>query len=92
MNYLVLFQTTSHAERAGLLPAYTTAVGELHAVILRIPHMPWGLIRECVTYAQSSKNYELPEEDTEDYSREYLQGIVNEVLALNLAPIQINQW
>lgn len=92
MNYLVLFETPGHAERAGLLPAYTTAVGDLHVVLLRIPHLPWSLVRECVTYVQSDKNYTLVEDEFEDYSRAYLQGIINEVLDLNLAPIKINQW
>lgn len=92
IEYLVLFETLGHAERAGLMPCYTTAVGDLHVVILRIPHLPWGLVRECVTYVQSNKDYELTEEEVDDYSREYLQGIITEVLTLNLAPIKINQW
>jgi hypothetical protein len=92
MNYLVLFETPGHAERAGLMPGYTTAIGDLHVVILRIPHLPWGVIRECVTYVQSDKNYALAEDEIEEYSRAYLQGIITEVLALNLAPVKINQW
>ena len=99
IEYLVLFETLAHAERAGLLPSYTTKVGDFYVVLLRVPLLPWGLIRECVSYAQTcfgqhtiSGTYVHTAVSAECYTKAYLYKIVDEVISLNLAPVKINQW
>lgn len=92
-EYFVVFETPEHAERSGLMPGYTTPVQNMHVVRLRIPFLPWGLTRECVAYTQFVGSACVRTSCTEaDYSSEFLQGILEQAVAYNLAPIQINQW
>lgn len=91
-EFIVLFADDAHAERAGLQPCYLTTVERLRAVRLVLPFLPWGVIRECVSYAQLvDKTYEHKAVSTH-HSRAFLYRVVNAAVLRNLNPVQINQW
>jgi hypothetical protein len=91
-EYIVLFADDQHAERAGLQAAYLTTIMQVRAVRLVLPFLPWGVIRESVSYAHLSGNHYLHQVVSDDYSGDFLRGVVKHATHMNLTPIQINQW
>lgn len=91
-EYIVLFADDQHAERAGLQAAYLTTIMQVRVVRLVLPFLPWGVIREAISYAHLSGNHYLHQAVSSDYSGDFLQGVVKHATRMNLTPIQINQW
>ena len=91
-EYIVLFADEEHAERAGILSRYLTTVSQLKAVRLVIPFLPWGVIRESVSYAHLVGNHYEHKAVSSEYSRSFLHTATCAADELNLTPVQINQW
>ncbi len=91
-EYIVLFADDAHAERAGLSACYLTTVAQLKAIRLVLPFLPWGVIRESVSFAHLVGNHYHHKSVSSDYTRNFLYGATQSAAKLNLVPIQINQW
>uniref|UniRef100_A0AB39CEI9 Uncharacterized protein n=1 Tax=Pseudomonas phage HRDY3 TaxID=3236930 RepID=A0AB39CEI9_9VIRU len=91
-EYIVLFADEEHAERAGLHARYLTAVNQLQAVRLVLPFLPWGVIRESVSYAHLVGNHYEHKAVSSEHSRSFLHSVTRAAADLNLIPVQINQW
>lgn len=91
-EYIVLFADDQHAERAGLQAAYLTTIMQVRAVRLVLPFLPWGVIRESISYAHLQGNHYVHQTVNDDFSGGFLHGVVKHAARLNLTPIHINQW
>jgi hypothetical protein len=92
-EYFVLFVSVDVAEQAGLSSSYLTHVGELYIARLRIPLLPWNIIRESVFYmcfdVQDSDRDRLRKAKSKNDA--FMQQHIQKAIDLNIPPIRISE-
>lgn len=92
-EYFVLFISVDAAEQAGLSANYLTLVGELYVARLRIPLLPWNLLRECVFYMcfnVQDTDYDRLQK-VESVHDAFMQQHMQKALNLNIPSIRISE-
>lgn len=92
-EYFVLFVSEDAAELAGLHSTYLTQVGEFYATRLRIPVLPWNVMREAAFYMAFDANN--PDYDRLRKARSkytvFLQQHIQKAIDLNIPSIRISE-
>lgn len=92
-EYFVLFVSVEGAAQAGLHATYLTQVGDLYVTRLRIPVLPWNVLREATFHMRFDAN-------NPDYSRlnkarsrhnAFLQRHIQQAIDLNIPTIRISE-
>lgn len=92
-DYFVLFVSEDAAEIAGLQPAYLTQVGEFYATRLRIPFLPWNVMREAAFYMAFDAldpDYDRLRKARSKYAA-FLQQHIQKAIDLNIPSIRISE-
>jgi hypothetical protein len=91
-EYIVLFADKAQAKRAGIQVAYTVEVMQILVIRLSIPFLPWNVMREAISYAHLQGNHYLHQTVSDDFSSDFLHGVIKHAVRMNLTPIKISQW
>lgn len=92
-EYFVLFVSEDAAETAGIQSTYLTQVGEFYATRLRIPFLPWNVMREATFYMcfdANNPDYDRLRKAPSKYAV-FLQRHIQQAIDMNIPSIRISE-